>query len=164
MRNEHELQKACIQLWDWKLAAKYGQPKQALFAIPNGGARNKITGAKLKAEGVRKGIPDLFLSVPSIPGWECYNGMYMELKVGRNKLSPEQLEFKDYCQKEDFYRFMIIRTVDEFEEAIHLHLDHWLNPENAIYEDVPGYADKWLRDRFKMIHGFEWSERERNGW
>ena len=29
-----------------------------LFAVPNGGARNKVAGAKLKAEGVRRGVPD----------------------------------------------------------------------------------------------------------
>ncbi len=31
------------------------------FAIPNGGARNAITGKRLKDEGVKAGVPDLFL-------------------------------------------------------------------------------------------------------
>jgi len=30
------------------------------FAIPNGGARNAITGKRLKDEGVKAGVPDLF--------------------------------------------------------------------------------------------------------
>ena len=34
-----------------------------LFAIPNGGYRDKITAAKLKAEGVKSGVPDLCLLV-----------------------------------------------------------------------------------------------------
>jgi len=32
-----------------------------VYAIPNGGARNAITGKRLKDEGVLPGVPDLFL-------------------------------------------------------------------------------------------------------
>lgn len=35
-----------------------------LFAIPDGGRRDAVTGAHLKAEGVRAGVPDMFLAVP----------------------------------------------------------------------------------------------------
>ena len=35
-----------------------------LFAIPDGGRRDAVTGAHLKAEGVRAGGPDMFLAVP----------------------------------------------------------------------------------------------------
>ena len=34
-----------------------------LHAIPNGGARDKITAGRLKAEGVKAGVPDLFWPV-----------------------------------------------------------------------------------------------------
>lgn len=71
---------------------------QLLHAIPNGGARgndsntNKIRGAMLKAEGVKKGVPDTFLPVPR----NGYCGLYVEMKVADHKKgrpSEEQLEF-----------------------------------------------------------------------
>lgn len=31
------------------------------FAIPNGGLRDKVTAARLKAEGVKPGVPDIFV-------------------------------------------------------------------------------------------------------
>lgn len=42
-------------------------PKVMIFAIPNGGARHAIVGAKLKAEGVLPGVPDL--CVPACNLW-----------------------------------------------------------------------------------------------
>ena len=42
-----------------------------IFAIPNGEARSRTTGARLKVEGVSAGVPDLF-----IPAW-C---LWVEMK------------------------------------------------------------------------------------
>ena len=43
-------------------------PQLALiFAIPNGGKRHIGTARKLKAEGVRSGVPDIFLACPRMP-------------------------------------------------------------------------------------------------
>lgn len=57
-----------------------------LFAIPNGGARSKATAGRLKAEGVRPGVSDLFLSVPK----GCYHGLYIEMKAISGRASDEQ--------------------------------------------------------------------------
>lgn len=37
-----------------------------MFAIPNGGYRDGITAASLKAEGVKPGVPDICLPVPMV--------------------------------------------------------------------------------------------------
>ena len=47
-----------------------------LFAIPDGGRRDAVTGAHLKAEGVRAGVPDMFLAVPR----QNAPGLFPELK------------------------------------------------------------------------------------
>jgi hypothetical protein len=47
-----------------------------LFAVPNGGRRDKITASILKSEGVRAGVPDLVLALPV----GKHPGLFIELK------------------------------------------------------------------------------------
>lgn len=47
-----------------------------IFAIPNGGLRDKVTAAKLKAEGVKDGVPDTFLPLPR----SVWAGLFIEMK------------------------------------------------------------------------------------
>ena len=64
-------------------------PEIRYHSIPNGGWRNKATAVKLKATGVKPGVPDLFIAEPR----GGYHGFYLELKrVKGGVLSP--------CQKE----------------------------------------------------------------
>lgn len=70
---EHGHQCAVMQ---W--AATCGIPDiDMLHAIPNGGDRNPHVGAKMKAEGVKKGVPDLCWPVPL----GFFAGLYIELKI-----------------------------------------------------------------------------------
>lgn len=81
--DEHAEQ-VSLFLW-WKL--QYRDHPALLFAIPNGGARDRITGKRLKEEGVMAGIPDICLS------WPCggYHGLFIELKRQRGgKVSKAQ--------------------------------------------------------------------------
>ena len=58
-----------------------------LYAIPNGGARHRVVAAKLKAEGVKAGVPDYHLPVAR-GGW---HGLFVELKRTKGgQLSAEQ--------------------------------------------------------------------------
>ena len=47
-----------------------------IYAIPNGGSRNKIEAANLKRTGVKPGVPDLFLPVAR----RGCHGLYIEMK------------------------------------------------------------------------------------
>jgi hypothetical protein len=72
-----------------------------LFAIPNGGHRHKVVAAKLKKQGVKAGVSDLFLSYPS----KGYHGLFIEMKRENKKLarvSPLQDAFLEQ-QKEVGY-------------------------------------------------------------
>lgn len=77
-------------------AAKQNNPDlKWMFAIPNGGLRNPITAARMKAEGAREGVWDIFLPVPQVNehGHIICCGLFIEMKVGKNKLSTKQVEF-----------------------------------------------------------------------
>jgi hypothetical protein len=72
---EHDEQVMLMQ-W-WALQCKFWKvPEECLFAIPNGGERNAIVAKRLKEEGVRAGIPDLFLAYPS----GNIHGLFIEMK------------------------------------------------------------------------------------
>ncbi len=78
--SEHEIQAA---YFTW---ARLHAVARRAYAVPNGGHRNIVTASKLKAEGVRAGVLDVCLPVPS----GLAHGMYIEFKAGKNTLSPAQ--------------------------------------------------------------------------
>jgi hypothetical protein len=61
-----------------------------IFAIPNGEKRSITVAKRLKAEGVVRGIPDLF-----IPQWNLW--VEMKRKTG-GRLSPEQKSMIGYLE------------------------------------------------------------------
>lgn len=81
--SEHSHQVAFIK---W-FRARY--PGVLIFAIPNGGARNCVTGKKLKDEGVVPGIPDLY-----IPGARTW----IEMKTETGRLSEKQKQVIKYLE------------------------------------------------------------------
>ena len=82
--DEHDLQKAFFAN---NSVQQLGDPYLYLMhAIPNGGTRDKITAGRLKAEGVKSGIPDVFLPIAK----GKYFGMYIEFKAKANKPSEDQ--------------------------------------------------------------------------
>ena len=52
---EHRIQCECIRAFRYK----YPNMNHNLFAVPNGGKRNKIIAGKMKAEGALAGVSDL---------------------------------------------------------------------------------------------------------
>lgn len=88
-------------LFHWAGMQARTRPELAmLFAVPNGGARNKITAAKLKGEGVRAGVPDVCLPVRV----GNYGGLWIELKrpgapgKPKGRTSAEQLHWLGMLQ------------------------------------------------------------------
>lgn len=89
-------------LYCWRALTVGTMPElKWLHAIPNGGYRDPKTAGKLKATGVRRGIWDNFLPVPT----EDWSGLYIELKVGKNKLTVEQEEFRNDLRH--WYQFKV---------------------------------------------------------
>ena len=60
-QEEHEEQ---VKVFTWARWAEAARPELALlFAVPNGGRRDKVTAGRLKAEGVKAGVLDIWLPV-----------------------------------------------------------------------------------------------------
>lgn len=83
--SEHEEQAAVVQ---WAERALGAWPElECLYAVPNGGQRDVRVARRLKAEGVRAGVPDLCLPVAR-GGW---NALYVEMKrAAGGRVGPAQ--------------------------------------------------------------------------
>ena len=85
---ESQEQRALIQWAEWqRMPGANEKVSDYLFAIPNGGKRNKIEAARLRKEGVKAGVSDLFLAHPS----GSLHGLWIEMKRNRKDYSYESL-------------------------------------------------------------------------
>jgi len=87
---EHDIQK---QYFRW---AAHIKGIELLHAIPNGGHRHPATAVKLKAEGVKAGVPDVYLPV-SRGG---FIGLAIEFKAPEGNPTKEQRDRIDRMQRE----------------------------------------------------------------
>lgn len=105
MKNqERNLQKLCVQ-WFRIIFKNY-----IIFAIPNGGSRNKIEAKNLKAEGVLAGVPDLQIIAPN-------KTLFIEMKTptGRQTSTQKNLQTK---LTELGFKYFICRTFEEFQNIV----------------------------------------------
>ena len=110
---EHRLQCACVRWFHYE----YPHLRYALFAVPNGGRRDKTTGAKLKAEGVLAGVSDLVLLKQN----KRYGALLIEMKTPDGHQSAEQKDFEAYCQAND-YCYALCRSYEDFQRIVKQYL------------------------------------------
>lgn len=82
------------------------------YAIPNGGERNKIVAARMKAEGVKSGISDICLPFAR----KGFHGFYIEMKKPGGKESKEQIEFGQFLKDQGYH----YECCDHWEVARHM--------------------------------------------
>lgn len=91
-----------------------GYPFNQLFAIPNGGKRGKATAGRLKASGVKAGVPDLFWPVAR----NGHHGLFIEMKrLKGGRESDAQVHMGDALAKEG-YAVKLCRGFDEAKAAL----------------------------------------------
>ena len=92
---EHEEAKSFAQAVE--LHAKRHPKLRLLFAVPNGGDRHKATAGKLRAEGVKAGVPDYILPVAA----GGFHGLAIELKRRQGgQTSREQAQWIEALRAE----------------------------------------------------------------
>jgi len=86
-------------LFDWAERCKARWPElEMLFAVPNGGSRHKIEASRLKRQGVKAGVADIFLDVAR----QGYHGLRIELKrpaEGGKRKGTVSVEQKEWIER-----------------------------------------------------------------
>lgn len=119
-QDESRLQQAMVQAVRLKYAEAIRQSRLLLYAVPNGGQRNAATGARLKAEGVLAGVPDLVLHVGGLT-------VYLEVKTPGGRMQDSQDDFAAYCQANAIPHH-VVRSVDDMLTVVHTHFTTVYSP------------------------------------
>ena len=103
---------------------RYRPELRWMFAIPNGGYRTKATAGKMAAEGLKAGIWDIFVPIPS----GGYHGLFIEMKFGKNKLTELQREFGKFATGQG-YLCKVAYSAEQAIEIIDEYLENEVNDE-----------------------------------
>jgi len=112
------LQASCVKWFRYQ----YSEYKDLLFAIPNGlpifdkELRVKIYN-RLNKEGLKAGVPDLFLAVPK----SIYHGAFIEIKYGDDRLRKNQFDMIQLLTAQN-YKCLVINNIEEFINEVNKYL------------------------------------------
>lgn len=106
-------EQAALFEWADRMKGKYPALRY-MFHVANGGSRNLIEARHLKEQGVKAGVPDIFL--PSPAGMYC--GLFIELKRRqRGEVSAAQHEWLVELNRAG-YKAVVARGFDEARQII----------------------------------------------
>lgn len=121
-----EIEQARVIKWSHKVAVRTLMPDlKWLHHSPNGGKRDALAGAQMKALGVKKGWPDLILPVrvdANTPG------LVIEMKSATGSTSPEQKEWLEHFKTQGWI-VAVARSAAEARTELCWYLD--INPDQA---------------------------------
>lgn len=112
---EHRIQQACVRWFN----LQYPHLRGRLFAVPNGGRRDVVTGAKLKAEGVVAGVADLILLVTN----KAFGALLIEMKKPGGIQSAAQRQWQGIVTTNGEYKYVICRSIYDFMREIREYLN-----------------------------------------
>lgn len=103
---EHCIQQSCVRWFNFE----YPKLRGRLFAVPNGGRRDAVTGARLKAEGVVHGVSDLIL----LKSNHRYGALLIEMKTAKGRQSDNQRWWQSVITQNDEYKYVVCRSFNDF--------------------------------------------------
>lgn len=112
-QSESQIQHNCLS---W-FRLQYPSLSLLLFAVPNGGRRDKVTGARMKYEGVVRGTADLILLIPK----KGFASLCIEMKTPKGVQSEQQKEWQKAAES---YRnkYVVCRSLEEFMNEVNSYL------------------------------------------
>jgi hypothetical protein len=102
--SEHHIQKA----WFKWLALAYPNAWNVTWATPNAARRSPQMAAMMKAEGLRSGVPDVFMAMPRGE----YHGLFLEFKSHTGRLTENQTVYVINLRSMG-YQVEVVRSFDE---------------------------------------------------
>ncbi|WP_163832198.1 VRR-NUC domain-containing protein [Spartinivicinus ruber] len=111
-------------LFRW-LHGNYPDVYRHAFHVPNGGHRHVAVANKLKQQGVKAGVPDIFIMMPR----GGYHGLVIEFKASppaKTQVSANQKEWLNRLASQD-YLAVLCRGIDAAKQQIQ---DYLTLPEN----------------------------------
>jgi hypothetical protein len=98
--SESAIQAAIVQ------ALRLQFPRAIVAAVPNGGSRNVIEAARMKATGTLAGMPDLVVALPNgVTAW-------LEVKAKKGRISDKQEQLLESLHQLG-HHVEIVRDVDD---------------------------------------------------
>jgi len=105
-QEEHQQQSLFIEWCGWH--SNVDPRFENVFAIPNGGDRNLLVAVKMKREGVKAGVPDVFVAIAS----DEFHGLFLEFKSAKGRVTPEQLHWHSMLRNAG-YLVIVVRSALE---------------------------------------------------
>lgn len=106
---ESRLQTSCMTWFKYQ----YQSIAPLCFAVPNGGQRRRIEAKILSGEGVKAGVSDVILLVPT----ESYSSLCIEFKIDNGRQTIKQKGWQILAEKHG-NKYVIVRSFDEFRTTI----------------------------------------------
>lgn len=106
--SEDDLQIACMRY------TRLSYPKVLSIHVPNGGSRSQREGERFKRMGVLAGVCDVLVFEPR----QGYNGLAIELKIGNNKSTEDQLAVQHQLVLAGWLVITDVRAVDAYKKFI----------------------------------------------
>lgn len=106
---EHRLQVACVNWFRFQ----YPKLRNILFAVPNGGRRDAVTGGKLKDEGVTSGVADLIL----LKSNRFYGTLCIEMKSPEGCQRPSQKAWQKDAEANGA-KYVVCKSLEEFMKIV----------------------------------------------
>jgi hypothetical protein len=118
MRHAEDSEQRALLSWARLRSATWPE-LELLHHVPNGGRRDAREAGRLKAQGVKAGVPDLCLPVAR----GVHHGLYVELKRADQKTNPTAAQrwWLDRL-REQGYRAEVCRGWDEARRVIEEYL------------------------------------------
>jgi len=101
---EHEIQ---VSFFQW-LALAYPNAYRVTWATPNAAKRSYRMVTAMKAEGLRSGVPDVFMAMPR----GKFHGLFLEFKSHAGKLTENQTIYVTNLRSEG-YQVEVVHTLLE---------------------------------------------------
>lgn len=112
-------------LFHWLRAVRWKDRPLTKYAWHcwNGGKRNPKEAARMVGLGVKPGVPDVTMAIAR----HSFHGLYIELKVGNNRLTDSQKEVQSMLIEEGY----CVRLAYSWHEAARFVCDYLDLPENV---------------------------------